>query len=217
MAISVYLADDHVMFRQGLKLLLEKQDNITVIGEASNGRDAFREVVKKKPDVAVLDIFMQEMNGIDAAEAIRKESPTTRVIMLTMNSSQEHISRAIKAGASAYLLKEYAGSELIRAINIVHSGKRYLSDSINGSALDDYIRQSSTKPREDLYSRLSLREREILQLIAEGKSNREAAELLFLAPSTIATYRHRIMEKLMLKDYSDLIKLAIRQGLIASE
>jgi DNA-binding NarL/FixJ family response regulator len=215
--ISIYLADDHVMFRQGLKLLLEKQDNITVIGEASNGRDAYREIIKNKPDIAVLDIMMEEMNGIDATEAIRKECPATRVIMLTMNSSQEHVSRALKAGASAYLLKEFAGEELVRAINAVHTGKQYFNFSDNGSTIDEYIMTGVKDTDREALSRLSLREREILQLIAEGKSSRKIGDILFLAPSTIATYRHRMMEKLKFKDQSELIKLAIREGLIDPE
>ncbi len=174
--ISIYLADDHVMFRQGLKLLLEKQDNMTVIGEASNGRDAYRDIIKNKPDIAVLDIIMEEMNGIDAAEAIRKECPATRVIILTMNSSQEHVSRALKAGASAYLLKEFAGEELVRAINAVHAGKQYFNFSDNGSAIDEYIMIGVKDKDGEVLSRLSLREREILQLIAEGKSNRKIGD-----------------------------------------
>ncbi len=215
--ISIYLADDHVMFRQGLRLLLEKQENMTVVGEASNGRDAYRDIVKKKPDVAVLDIIMEGMNGIDAAEAVRKECPATRVIILTMNSSQEHISRALKAGASAYLLKEFAGEELVRAINDVHAGKQYFNFSENASAIDEYVMEGATQKDGDVLSLLSLREREILQLIAEGKSNRKIGDILFLAPSTIATYRHRIMQKLKFKDQSDLIKFAIRRGLIKQE
>jgi DNA-binding NarL/FixJ family response regulator len=215
--ISIYLADDHVMFRQGLKLLLEKQDNMTVVGEASNGREAYRDIVRNKPDIAVLDIIMEEMNGIDATEAIRKECPATRVIILTMNSSQEHVSRAMKAGASAYLLKEFAGEELVRAINDVHAGKQYFNFSDTGSAIDEYIMTGVKDADGDVLSCLSLREREILQLIAEGKSNRKIGDILFLAPSTIATYRHRIMEKLRFKDHSELIKFTIRQGLIKQE
>lgn len=211
--ISVYLADDHVMFRQGLKLLLEKENSIRVVGEASNGRVAYRDIIKMKPDIAVLDIIMEEMNGIDATEAIHKECPSTRVIILTMNSSHEHVARALKAGASAYLIKEFAGEELVRAINEVYSGKKYFNYSENGMGIDDYIMEGTRQKDGDVMSRLSLREREILHLIAEGKSNRKIGEILFLAPSTIATYRHRIMEKLKFKDLSELIRFAIKHGL----
>ncbi len=214
MSISVFLADDHVMFRQGIRLLLENEKNITVIGESSNGRETVREVLKKKPDIVILDIFMSEMNGIDAADAIREELPDTRIIILTMNSSKEHIFRAFKAGASAYLLKELAGEELIRAINAVYSGRRYICDAVSGTVIDDYIKYRDREEEGDYFDKLTRREREITQLIAEGKSNREVADILFLAPSTVATYRHRIMAKLMLKDYSELIKFSIKHGLI---
>jgi DNA-binding NarL/FixJ family response regulator len=217
MSISVFLADDHVMFRQGMRLLLENEANLTVIGEASNGRESLREVAKKKPDVVVMDIFMPEMNGIDATEAISQDSPGTKIIILTMNSSSEHVFRAFRAGASAYVLKELAGDELIRAINAVHSGKRFICDSISGSVIDDYVKYRDREEQLDGLVKLTRREREIIQLIAEGKSNRDAARILFLAPSTVGTYRHRIMTKLMLDDYSDLIKFAIRHGLIPSE
>jgi DNA-binding NarL/FixJ family response regulator len=214
MNINIFLADDHVMFRQGIKLLLENERNITVVGESSNGREAVREVLKKKPDIVILDIFMPEMNGIDATDAIREEQQDIKVIILTMNASQEHIFRAFKAGASAYLLKELAGEELIRAINAVHSGKRYICDSVSGTVIDDYIRYRDREEKGDYFEKLTRREREITQLISEGKSNRDVADILFLAPSTVATYRHRIMTKLTLKDYSELIKFSIKHGLI---
>lgn len=215
MNISVFLADDHTMFRQGIRLLLENEKNIAIVGESSNGRETVREVLKKRPDIVVLDIFMPEMNGIDATDAIREELRDTKIIILTMNSSKEHIFRAFKAGASAYLLKELAGEELIRAINAVHSGKRYICDSISDTVIDDYIRYRDKDEKEaDYFEKLTRREREITQLIAEGRSNREVADILFLAPSTVATYRHRIMTKLKLKDYSELIKFSIKHGLI---
>jgi len=217
MSISIFLADDHAMFRQGIRLLLENERNFTVTGEASNGRETVREVIKKKPDIVVMDIFMPEMNGIDATEAISQDSPGTKVIILTMNSSNEHIFRAFRAGASAYVLKELAGDELIRAINTVHSGKRFICDSISGSVIDDYVKYRDRKEEPDDIVKLTRREREIIQLIAEGKSNRDVARILFLAPSTVGTYRHRIMTKLMLNDYSDLIRFAMKHGLIPSD
>jgi len=217
MSISIFLADDHTMFRQGMRLLLENEGNFTVVGEASNGREAVREVMKKRPDIVVMDIFMPEMNGIDATETISHDLPGTKTIILTMNSSNEHIFRAFRAGASAYVLKELAGDELIRAINTVHSGKRFICDSVSGSVIDDYIRYRDKDERFDDLVKLTRREREIIQLIAEGKSNRDVARILFLAPSTVGTYRHRIMTKLMLDDYSDLIKFAMKHGLIPSD
>lgn len=217
MSISIFLADDHAMFRQGIRLLLENERNFIVAGEASNGREAVREVIKKKPDVVVMDIFMPEMNGIDATEAISHDSPGTKIIILTMNSSNEHIFRAFRAGASAYVLKELAGDELIRAIHTVHAGKRFICDSISGSVIDDYVRYRDRKEEPDDIEKLTRREREIVQLIAEGKSNRDVAGILFLAPSTVGTYRHRIMTKLMLNDYSDLIRFAMKHGLIPSD
>ncbi|MHB8110248.1 MAG: response regulator [Syntrophorhabdaceae bacterium] len=212
--MNIFLADDHVMFRQGIKLLLENEKNITITGEASNGREAVREIVKKKPDVVIMDIFMPEMNGIDATEAILEDYPAIKVVILTMNSSREHIFRAFKAGASAYLLKELAGEELIRAVNAVHTGKRYICDSVSGAVIDDYIKFRDRTDEDDGLLKLTRREREITQLIAEGKSNRDVASILFLAPSTVATYRHRIMNKLELNDFSELIKFSIKNGLI---
>lgn len=215
--MNIFLADDHVMFRQGIRLFLETQSNMIVMGEASNGREAVREITRKKPDIVIMDIFMPEMNGIDATEAIIEDCPATKIIILTMNSSREHIFRAFKAGASAYLLKELAGEELIRAINAVSTGKRYICDSVSGAVIDDYIRFRDGNNRDNGLAKLTRREREITQLIAEGKSNRDVASILFLAPSTVATYRHRIMTKLQLNDFSELIKFSIKNGLIRSD
>jgi DNA-binding NarL/FixJ family response regulator len=217
MPIKVFLADDHAVVREGLSLLLDTQAGITVVGEAADGRKAVRQVERLCPDVVVMDIAMPGMNGIEATAQIRNICPSTQVVILSMHSSAEHILRALRAGALGYLLKESAGKELIQAVQTVYGGRRYLSRQIAESAIDDYISGSPATQAKNLLESLSSREREVLQLVAEGKSSTEIAEVLYLSPKTIETYRSRLMHKLGISDLPGLVKFAIQQGLITLE
>ena len=217
MNITVFLADDHAMFREGLKLLIEAKPDIKVIGEASNGRAAVREVARLQPDVVLMDVFMPELNGLEATGELSQRCPSVKVIILSMHTTNEHVFRALKAGARGYVLKEMTGEEIIKAIRAVHVGKRYLCESISTMVIDDYMKYRETGEQHDELARLSRREREILQLLAEGKSNTSIAETLFLSQSTVGTYRFRIMRKLGIEDLSGLIRFAINKGLVSPD
>ena len=217
MTIKVFLADDHAVVRDGMKALLEGDHDITVVGIASNGRDAVRQVQKFNPDVVVMDIAMPELNGIEATARICEASPSIRVIILSMHDTSEHIFQALKAGARGYLIKESAGKEVITAVRTVHSGRRYLSQKIEEKVIENYIDYRKTAPDRSPLDKLSLREREILQLVVEGKSSAMIAESLFLSPKTIETYRSRLMQKLGIKDLPSLVKFAIQHGITSIE
>jgi len=214
MNISVFLADDHAVVRDGLRALLEAQPDIQVIGDAANGREAVRQTAQLCPDVVVLDIAMPELNGIEAAYEIGQVCPAAQVIILSMHSTTEHIFRALQAGARGYLLKESAGIEVVNAIRAVHAGQRYLSQKISDRVVDDYIRQ---RQAASPLARLSSREREVLQLVAEGKSSAEIADMLSLSLKTVETYRSRLMHKLGISDLPGLVRFAIQHGLTPLE
>jgi DNA-binding NarL/FixJ family response regulator len=207
--IKVFLADDHAVVRDGLRVLLEAQSDISVVGDAANGREALRLVLQRHPDVVVMDIAMPELNGIEATQQIHDASPSTQVLILSMHSTTEHIFRALQAGARGYLLKDSAGTEVVDAVRVVHAGRRYLSQKIASTVLDDYI---SDRNRASPLDTLSPRERQILQLVAEGNSSVEAAAMLFLSPKTVDTYRSRMMQKLGIGDLPSLVKFAIQHG-----
>lgn len=213
MSITVFLADDHVVMLDGLRLLLERQPDIQVLACASDGREAVRQVANLHPQVAILDIAMPELNGIEAARQIGAISPDTRVIMLSMHSSTSHIIRALQAGARGYLLKESAGAEVVQAIHTVHAGRRYLSRQISDQVIDYYLDPGGAAMAENPLERLSPREREILQLVVEGKTSADIGEILFISAKTVDSYRSRLMDKLGLKDLPGLVKFAIQQGL----
>ncbi len=213
MSITVFLADDHRMVREGFRLLLETQPDIKVVGEAGSGLDAVRQIVKLLPDVALMDIAMPELNGIEATQQISETCPSTKVIILSMYSTSQHISRAFKAGARGYILKESAGDDAIKAVRMVHGGKLFLCSEISEVVVGDYIQKCEARETDDPLSRLSSREREILQLLVEGKSNSRIAELLFLSPKTIETYRSHLMQKLGISDLPSLVKFAIQHGI----
>jgi DNA-binding NarL/FixJ family response regulator len=215
MSISVYIADDHAVVRDGLKVLLDEQADIEVLGGAADGREAVRQVVEVKPDVVLMDINMPELNGIEATHQIMDDCPATRVVILSMYATREHIFRALQAGARGYLLKESAGIEVVQAVREVMSGRRYLSEKISEDVIDEFVRLRHQMEEEDPLSRLSTREREVLQLVVEGKSSAEIAEALFLSPKTIETYRSRLMQKLEIHDIPSLVKFAIQHGLTA--
>lgn len=213
MSITVFLADDHRVMLEGLQSLLERQPDIQVLACASDGREAVRQVANLHPQVAILDITMPELNGIEATRQIGAISPATQVIILSMHSSTSHIIRALQAGARGYLLKESAGAEVVQAIHTVHAGHRYLSAKITNHVIDYYLDHKDATMAENPLERLSPREREILQLVVEGKTSAAIGEILFISAKTVDSYRSRLMEKLGLKDLPGLVKFAIQQGL----
>lgn len=212
MTIRVLLADDHAVMRDGLKALLEAAPDIRVVGEAADGRTAVRRVSELKPDVVIMDISMPELNGIEAARLMRERYADTRVVVLSMHSNTEHVYRALEAGALGYMLKESAGTEVVAAVRSVHAGHRYLSPSLAAAALEagEPIRRASP------FERLSTRERQVLQLVVEGKSSAEIAGIVHLSPKSVDTYRSRVMKKLGVGDLPALIKLAIQHGITPS-
>lgn len=217
MAIRTFLADDHAVVRDGLRLILENQGDITVVGDAPDGRQTVREVQQLHPDVVVMDIAMPELNGIDATRQICETCPSTQVVILSIHDTSEHVFRALEAGARGYLLKESAGREVTDAIRAVHAGRRYLSQRIAEIMSDGYARRLEYARSGDPLERLSPREREVLQQVADGKTSAEIGKMLFLSPKTVDTYRSRLMQKLDIRDIAGLVRFAIRHDLISSE
>jgi DNA-binding NarL/FixJ family response regulator len=212
MVIKILLADDHEIVREGLRNLLEKQEGFEVVAEAEDGLTAVKKAKKLSPDLVIMDIGMPDLNGIEATRQILAESPHIKIIALSMHSETRFVSEMLKAGASAYLLKDSAFEELIQAIQASRSNKIYLSPSIAEKVIKNYI---TSFPRESFspFSILTQREREVIQLIAEGKSTKKIASLLFLSIKTVETHRQNIMEKLDLHSVAELTKYAIREGL----
>lgn len=211
--IKVFLADDHTAIRDGMSALMEIEQDIQVVGTAGDGREAVQQVKTIQPDIVVMDIAMPELNGIDATLQISESSPAVNVIMLSMYDSSEHVHQALKAGAKGYLLKESAGKEVVTAIRVVSSGGRYLSERIQEMVIEGYISGQDVVPGKSPLDKLSTRERQILQLVVEGKSSAEVSKILFISPKTVATYRSRLMEKLAIHDVPGLVKFAIKHGL----
>ena len=212
MSVSVFLADDHAVVRDGLWALLNAEPDIKVIGDAEDGRDAAYQVAQLCPDVVIMDIAMPVLNGIESTSEIRVVCPSARVIILSMHSTTEHVIRALQAGAYGYLLKDSAGIEVVKAVHTVHAGHRYLSPKVADILIDQLIQQPETVIESPLM-RLSPREREVLQLAVEGKTNAEIAENLSLSIKTVGTYRSRLMVKLDIHDLPGLVKFAIRHGM----
>jgi len=215
MGIQVLLVDDHQIVRDGLRSLLDKQLDIQVVGEAENGREALESARSLTPDVVVMDIGMRELNGIDATRQLKAEHPEMSVVALSMHADRRYVSEMLAAGASGYLLKDSAFEELTQAIRAVASGQMFLSKGVSGTVLDDYIRRlTETTSNTPTGGRaLSPREREVLQLIAEGASTKEAAARLHLSVKTVETHRRQIMDKLGIYNIAGLIKYAVREGL----
>jgi DNA-binding NarL/FixJ family response regulator len=212
MSITVFLADDHSVVRGSMRVMLEVQPEIKVVGEAGNGRETVRMVSEIHPDVVLMDIAMPELNGIEATRMICESCPSAKVVVLSMHSNTEYIFRALQAGAHGYLLKDSPVTEVKAAIRTVHAGQRYLSQSISDQVIQDYVKRRETG-QDDLLMRLSSREREVLQLIVEGRSTAEIADLVCLSPKTVETYRSRLMKKLGISNLPDLVKFAIQHGL----
>jgi len=211
MRIRVLIADDHAVVAEGLRHVIAEQPDLTVVDTVEEGRQAVQRVIDLVPDVVVMDIAMPGMNGIEATRAIHDRSPRTRVIILSMHSDPEYVHRALQAGASAFVMKRNAARELVEAIRSVHAGRHYFSSQIADSVI---VRQLGTGAPPDPLAVLSGREREVLQLLAEGKGVVEIAELLHLSPKTIETYRAHLYEKLDLHDLPGLVRFAIRHGVI---
>jgi DNA-binding NarL/FixJ family response regulator len=213
--IRILLADDHTVMRNGLRLLLERQRNLTVVAEASDGRESVRLAEELSPDVVVMDIAMPNLNGIEASRQIIASNPDIAIVILSMHSDESYVIRALKAGARAYLLKDSAEGDLIAAIHAITDGKSFFSPAISRILVEDYMRQLEQKHVEDTYELLTAREREILQLLAEGKANKEVAAMLNLSIYTVETHRTHILQKLNLHNVPELILYAVRKGIIA--
>jgi DNA-binding NarL/FixJ family response regulator len=212
--IRILLADDHNLLRDGLRLLLERQPDFAVVAEAGDGREAVRLAEEHRPDVAVMDIAMPVLNGIEATKQIVETCAPTGVIMLSMHHDESYIARALNAGARGYLLKDSLKADLIAAVKSVSQGYSYFSLKIRAMLQEDYFRQLADKHKTDTFELLTVREREILQLIAEGSSNKEIARVLNLSFHTVETHRGHILQKLNLHTVPELILYAVRKGII---
>lgn len=212
--LRILIADDHGIVRTGLKLLLDRVAEMEVVGEAANGREAVRLARELKPDITIMDIGMPLLNGLDAAAHIVRENERTGVIILSMHTDESYILRALDAGAKGYLLKDHAEEDLERAIRSVAAGKPYFSPSIAQALLEDYVGLKRERRLHDSYEILTEREREVLQLLAEGKSNKEAAAVLNLSPYTVETHRTNLMQKLGLHNTAEIVLYAVRKAII---
>jgi len=212
--LRILLADDHTVMRSGLRALLERQQNFEVVGEADNGREAVSLCASLLPDIVIMDVGMPLLNGVEATKALLRQSPSTGVVMLSMHSDEVYVMRSLQAGARAYLLKDSAAPDLISAIDAVSHGKSFFSPAIRSLLAEDFIQVLRQKGAVDSYELLTAREREILQLLAEGKSNKEVAADLNISLYTVETHRSNILEKLGLHTPAELILYAVRKGII---
>jgi two-component system, NarL family, response regulator NreC len=215
MDTKVLLADDHAILREGLRLVLDAQPGIAVVGEAEDGRQALEMVERLHPDVVVMDIAMPNLNGLEATRQIKRRFPQVRVVILTMHENQQYLVQIVKVGANGCVLKRSAGTELVTAVKAAARGESYFSPSIAGMLVEDYRALLGRTPDDD--DILTEREREVLQMVAEGKTNAEIADGLILSIKTVQTHRAHIMEKLDLHDRTDLVKYAIRKGMITTD
>jgi two-component system, NarL family, response regulator NreC len=213
--VRILIADDHGIVRKGLRLQLEQHEEFQVVGEAADGREAVRLAEELSPDVIIMDIAMPNLNGIQATTQLVKKNPRLGVIMLSMHSDESYLTRTLSAGAKGYLLKDTADLDLYRAVQSVAQGKTFFSPSIAKTLLEDYVRQLQQRGLQDSYDLLTDREKEILQLLAEGKSNKEVASHLNLSPSTVETHRTRIMQKLDLHSSAEIVLYAVRKKIIS--
>ena len=214
--IRILIADDHGIVRKGLRLQLEQHSDFEVVGEATEGREAVRMAEELAPDVVIMDIAMPNLNGIQATTQLVKKNPQIAVIILSMYSDETYLMRTLAAGAKGYLLKDSADVDLHRAVEVVAQGKPFFSPSIADTLLEDYMRQLQQRGLQDSYDLLTEREKEILQLLAEGKSNKDVAAVLSLSINTVETHRTRIMQKLDLHSTADIVLYAVRKGIIST-
>ena len=213
--LTLVVADDHTLMRQGLCKILEEEPDWSVVGQASHGRDAVKMVLQLEPTVAILDIGMPQLNGIEATRQLTRRIPALHVLILSMHAEEAYITQALRAGAQGYLLKDSADVELRDAVRSVAAGKSYFSPAVARVMLDDYVRHLAQKGIVDRYDSLSEREREIFQLIAEGHSNKAIADILSVSPATVETHRAHIFQKLDVHNTAELVIYAVRRGVIA--
>ena len=213
--VRILLADDHNVMRRGLRMLLESQPGFSVVAEAADGLAAVEQALATQPDVVVMDIAMPRLAGIDAAERITEKLPSTAIVILSMHSDEGYVLRALKAGAKGYLLKDSAEGDLVEAIKNVSAGKAFFSPEVSRMLVEDYVREMKSRDAKDSYELLTAREREVLHVLAEGKSNKDIAALLNLSLYTVETHRRNIQEKLNLHGLAELILYAVRKGVIS--
>ncbi len=213
--LRLLLGDDHTLVRQGMRKILEERPDWEVVAEVGDGREAIRQAVALRPDVAIIDVGMPLLNGIDATQQIVKRAPETRVLVLSMHSDEAYVTRALQAGATGYMLKDSAGNDLLKGVESVANRQAFFSPAIARLMLDDYVRRVSGTGVADRYETLSAREREIFQLIAEARTNKEVAELLEISPATVETHRARILQKLDIHNTAELVLYAVRRGVIS--
>jgi two-component system response regulator NreC len=213
--LRILLADDHIVMRSGLRALLDRQPNLEVVGESENGRETVALAASLKPDVVVMDVGMPILNGIEATQTIVTQCPTIAVVILSMHADESYVMRALKAGARGYLLKDSAAADLIGAIQAISQGKSFFSPKVSRILAEDYVRVLKQKGAVDTYDLLTSREREILQLLAEGKANKEVATALNISPYTVETHRGHILQKLNLHNSAELVLYAVRKGIIS--
>lgn len=213
--IRVLIADDHPLIRSGLRALLARESEFQVVAEACDGREAIDKAAAHKPDVILLDVAMPSINGTDAARVITEKLPDTRIIMVSMHMDESYVLRALKAGARGYLLKDSPESDIVAAIRAVAAGNAYFSPAISRMLVEDYVAEVRRRGVEDSYELLSLREKEVMQLLVAGRSNREIAEALFISVSTVESHRGNIFQKIHVRSLPELILYAVRKGLIS--
>ena len=213
MACKIVLADDHKLLRAGLRALLEKESDLEVVAEADSGRSAVELAMKLSPGIIVMDISMPDLNGVEATRQITSRNPAIKVIALSMHADRHFVEGMLQAGASGYLLKDCAHDEFIRAIRAVLAGQTYLTPAITGQLVEEYVHHCAGSKPDPTRSTLTPREREVLQLVAEGKASKQIAAALGVSTKTVETHRHQIMEKLNLHSVAELTKFAVRHGL----
>jgi two-component system, NarL family, response regulator NreC len=214
MSLRVLIADDHGVVRHGLRALLEKSPKVSVVGEAADGREAVRLASEANPDIIVMDIAMPLLNGIDATTQIMSRCPDVKVIILSMYSDESYVLRALSAGAKGYLLKDSAESDILPAVESVAQGRPFFSPAITRTLLEEYLESRKKSKLEDSYDLLTDREKEVLQLIAEGKTNKEVATILELSPYTVETHRQNLMQKLNLHNTAEIVLYAVRKNIV---
>ena len=212
--VRILVADDHTLFRQGVRRVLHEQAGWQVVAEASDGAEAVRRAIEDEPHVAILDISMPRLNGVDATRQIVRRLPDVRVLIVSMHSDEVFVSQALQAGAHGFLLKDAADSDLVRAVTDLVNGKSFFSPAVSKVVLDDYVRQLAARGVTDRFETLSEREREVFQLIAEGHSNKDIAGVLSISPGTVETHRARIMEKLDIHSVAEIVLYAVRKGIV---
>jgi two-component system, NarL family, response regulator NreC len=211
----ILLGDDHTLVRQGIRKIIEERKSWTVVGEAADGRELVRLALAETPDLIIMDVAMPTLNGIEATRQILRKLPRARILMLSMHADEAYIIQALQAGARGYLLKDSADVELVRAVAAIADGKSFFSPSVAAVMLDDYVRHLAEKGIVDRYETLSEREREVLQLVAEGHSNKEAASRLSISAATVETHRAHVLQKLDLHNTAELVLYAVRKGIIS--